>query len=122
MPKLKTVKQKLEARKQKTEPKMEKPAEPETTKLPNLREQLEALLATQPALRVKLLEALRTGRFLISITYQHKEKPEDANDLHHWWTRNQFAVNDVLPSFRQVIADFTAKEMPNAEIKSDQWV
>lgn len=130
MSKLRTVKQKIEAKNQKTEDKggIKTPAEekthdnkPKTTKLPSLREQLETLLATQPILRARLLEALKTGRFLISITYQRKEKPQDACDLHHWWCRNNFAVNDVLPSFRQIVADFTAKEMPNAEINAEGW-
>ena len=117
---------KLQSKKQKTQTSIEKmqaepQPEPETIKLSSPAEKMMTLLATQPDLRAKLLEALETDRFFITISLQKKSRPEDANDLQHYWIRQHYAVNDVLPSIRHIIGDYTAKEMPNAEIGGNDW-
>ena len=74
------------------------------------------LLEKEPELKVKLFEALQTDRFFITVTFQKKYKPEDEHDLHHWYIRKNFMVNDVVPSLKHVAADFTSKENPTAEL------
>jgi len=85
-------------------------------------EKLAALLQAQPGLRAKLIEAIETDRFFITVTFQKKYKPTDQHDLHHYYCRRQFMVNDVLPSMKHIANDFKAKEMPGAEIESDAWI
>ena len=85
-------------------------------------EKLAALLQAQPGLRAKLIEAIETDRFFITVTFQKKYKPTDQHDLHHYYCRRQFMVNDVLPSMKHIANDFKAKEMPGAEIDSNEWV
>jgi len=84
-------------------------------------ERLTALLASRPGLRDKLIEAFETERFLVTLSFQKKYKPDDPNDLQHFWLRQGFPVNDVIPSLRHVAADFAAKEMPNAEVGAEGW-
>jgi len=85
-------------------------------------EKLAALLQAQPGLRAKLIEAIETDRFFITVTFQKKYKPTDQHDLHHYFCRRQFMVNDVLPTMKHIANDFKAKEMPGAEIQSDAWI
>ena len=77
---------------------------------------LSELLKNESELQVKLKEALETDRFFITVTFQKKYKPEDEHDLHHYYTRKNFMVNDVVPSLKHLAADFTAKENPTAEL------
>jgi len=79
------------------------------------------LLQSQPELAGKLLEAIGTGRFFITVTCQKKTSATDKNDLQHYFCRRQFIKNDVVPSLRHIAADFAAKEMPQAEIESQGW-
>lgn len=95
--------------------------EPETTKLPAPSERLMALLAGHPGLANKLLEAIETERFLVTLSFQKKYKPDDPNDLQHFWLRQGYPVNDVIPSLKHIAADFAAKEMPNAEVDASGW-
>jgi len=91
------------------------------TKLSSPQEKLIALLSTQPELAAKLLEAIETARYFISISFQKKKSPGDPHDLQHFWHRQRYPVNDVLPSLRHIANDYKAKEMPNAEVKGDGW-
>ena len=84
-------------------------------------ERITAMLSNQPGLRDKLIEALETDRFFITLSFQKKYKPDDPNDLQHFWQRQHFMANDVLPSLRHIANDFAAKEMPNAEVEGDGW-
>ena len=93
----------------------------ETTRLPWGPEKLAEKLKRHPELAVKLLEALETERFFITVTCQKKRSATDKNDLQHYYTRRQFMQNDVVPSLRHIAADFAAKEMPQAEIESQGW-
>ena len=108
----------MSKQKQPTKPSPEQPA----TKLQTPDQRLKALLAGHPGLRAKLIEAIETDRFFITVTFQKKYKPTDQHDLHHYFCRRQFMVNDVLPSMKHIANDFKAKEMPGAEIQSDAWI
>ena len=99
-----------------------KKAQNRKIKMIPVNEKLAALLQAQPELRAKLIEALETDRFFITVTFQKKYKPTDQHDLHHYFCRRQFMVNDVLPSMKHIANDFKAKEMPCAEIQSDDWI
>ena len=117
---------KLESKKQKTDTRIEKMQSvmtaPETVKFSTAEEKLlTLLLATQPELRAKLLEALETDQFFITISFCREKTPEDPNDLKHFYCRHNYAGNDVLPSIRHIIGDYTAKEMPTAEIEDRNW-
>ena len=80
------------------------------------------ILEKEPELKVKLFEALQTGRFFITVTFQKKYQPTDEHDLHHFWTRRNFMVNDVVPSLKHMASDFIAKENPTAELPDkNQW-
>ena len=87
----------------------------------NKTEILTAMLAGHPGLADKLIEALETERFLLTLSFQKKYKPDDPNDLQHFWLRQGYQVNDVIPSLRHVAADFAGKEMPNAEVGGEGW-
>lgn len=82
---------------------------------------LAELLKSQPELVDKLIEALETDRFFITVTFQKKYRPDDRHDLHHYFCRRQFMLNDVLPSMKHIANDFKAREMPGAEIEGDEW-
>ena len=99
-----------------------KKAQNRKIKMMPVNEKLAALLQAQPELRAKLIEALETDRFFITVTFQKKYKPTDQHDLHHYFCRRQFMVNDVLPAMKHIANDFKAKEMPCAEIQSDDWI
>jgi hypothetical protein len=94
---------------------------PEPTALEQV-QKLQKLLIPHPGLAGKLIEALETERFFITLTFQKKYKPDDPHDLHHYYERRQFMVNDVVPALKHIAADFNAKENPTAEIKSDSWI
>lgn len=79
--------------------------------------QLQKLLSAEPELETKLIEALETGKFLITVTLQKKYRPDDKCDLHHYWMRKDFMVQEVASSLRHIIADFTAKENPTADLE-----
>jgi len=102
----------------KTEPSKAKPTE---LKALIETEILMVMLAKHPGLRRKLLDALETERFFITLSFQKKLKPDDPNDLQHFWQRMGFMANDVLPSLRHIANDYKAKEMPNAEVEGDGW-
>lgn len=79
-------------------------------------------LAKEPELLCKLKEALETGRFFITVTFQKKYRPEDEHDLHHYWIRKNIVVNDVVPALKHIASDFIAKENPTAEMPDkSQW-
>lgn len=96
---------------------------PKTTKLPTetKTDLLMVMLAGHPGLADKLLEAMETGHFLITVSCKKKRKTDDTNDLQHFWQRTGYALNDVLPSIRHIMADFVAKDMPNAEAEGGGW-
>lgn len=100
---------------------LEKELEQEKADRGLMKIKLESLWDKEPALAAKLEEALGTGRFFITVTIQKKYKPEDPHDLHHYYCRRQFMKNDVVPALKHIADDFKAKEMPQAEIDSDQW-
>jgi len=85
------------------------------------KEKLAVLLNHSPGLADKLIEALETDRFFVTISCQKKRRPEDPNDLQHFYQRTGYALNDVLPSLKHIAADFAAKEMPNAELGASGW-
>jgi len=100
--------------------------EPGTVKLqaaiPTPQPQLAKLPAGTPEdLTAKLIEALDTGHYFITISCQKKDKPADPHDLKHFWICTGYMPNDVVPSLRHIIADFCAKEMPNAEAGDGDW-
>lgn len=74
------------------------------------------LLFKEPELKAKLSEALETGRVFITVTFQKKYKPDDENDLHHYWLRKNIMVNDVVPVLKHIASDFIARENPTAEL------
>lgn len=78
--------------------------------------QLQLLLKKEPELASKLTEALETGRFLITLTFQKKYTNQDEHDLQHYWIRKNFMNQDVVPSLQHIISDFNAKENPTAEL------
>jgi hypothetical protein len=80
------------------------------------------LLKNEPGLAARLIEALDTGRWLVTIHFQKKYKPEDEHDLHHYYCQKNYPKNDVPVSLKNTAADFIAKEMPNADLPEDsRW-
>ena len=84
-------------------------------------EALSVLLKKHPALQAKLIEALETDRFFVTLSCQKKKSPGDPHDLQHYWSRHRYAVNDVLLSLRHIANDYKAKECPTAEIEGNGW-
>jgi len=91
----------------------------QTDKQPDIYQKLVELLRRYPELAVKLYQTLDVGRFFITITCQYKEGPEDKNDLHHYWMRQAFNVQDVLLSITHIENDFKAREIPTSELKKE---
>jgi len=94
------------------------PAEPKTGTKTDL---LMVMMACHPGLADKLIEALETDRFFITISCQKKRRADDPNDLQHYYQRTGYMLNDVLPSIKHIAADFAAKEMPTAEVEGAGW-
>jgi len=84
-------------------------------------QRLITFLSAQPELRDKLIEAIETERFLVTLSFQKKKSPDDPNDLQHFCCRQGYELNDVIPSLKHIAADFAAKEMPNAETGGAGW-
>jgi len=76
------------------------------------------LMELKPKLMDKLIEALEINRFLITISCQKKDRPEDTNDLRHWWIINDYWLDkDTVPgTLTHLSDDWKAKEQPTAEI------
>ena len=85
-------------------------------------EALSVLLKKHPALQAKLIEALETDRFFVTLSCQKKKTPADPNDLKHFWIQQKYPPNDVLLSLRHIANDYKAKECPTAEIEGNGWV
>jgi len=80
------------------------------------------LLVAEPELAAKLAEALETGRFFITVTFQKKYAPEDKHDMHHYWTKKDMLTKDIVPAINHIISDFNAREDPTAELPDKkQW-
>jgi hypothetical protein len=75
---------------------------------------MQGLLDAEPALAAKLIEAIKTGHYLVTVTFQKKYAPDDKNDLHHFWTRRGLSPNDLTGSLRHLLRDYNSKENPNA--------
>jgi hypothetical protein len=100
-------------------PEAERAQEPATD--PSLK--LIELLKGKAELRDKLIEALATGRFLVTLSCQKRRTPDDAHDLQHFWTQTGYPLNDVVASLRHLAADFNAKQNPTAETGNQtEWV
>ena len=85
-------------------------------------DKLAGLLGKYPGLSDKLIEALETDRFFITLSFQKKDRPDDPHDLRHFWHREKFSANDVVPSLKHLAADYNAKENPSAATSGDGWV
>ncbi|MBA7650352.1 hypothetical protein ES703_58155 [subsurface metagenome] len=84
--------------------------------LKNPSSMLKKLLAREPELAAKLVEALETDRYFITISCQKKYEPDDQHDLQHYWMQRGYNKNDVMPSLKHLAADFIAKENPTADL------
>lgn len=88
-----------------------------TTTLDQERERLNQLLAREPLLRKKLIEALESGVNFITITYQKGAPP---NDMQHFWHQRGFpAPTDVVKWLKHLANDWLAKKFPTAELDKD---
>lgn len=77
------------------------------------------LFDKEPELAAKLVEALETDRYFITISYQKKDKPDDQHDLRHYWLQHKYKKDDVVPGLKHLAADFIAKENPTAQLPAD---
>jgi len=77
---------------------------------------LEAMLYDYPDLQAKLIEAIETNRFFITISCQKKDKADDPDDLQHFFKQQFYPPADVIGTLRHLLRDATAKLMPGAEI------
>lgn len=81
------------------------------------------LLKDELELCGKLIEALETQAWLVTISCQKRLKPDDPHDLQHFRMNKGYPVGDIVSSLKCIAADFTAKENPSAELpKKDGWV
>jgi hypothetical protein len=55
----------------------------------------------------KQKKAINSGRFFITITHVD---PVDDKTLHHYYIRNEFPTEDILPSMKKLIKDIKRKE------------
>jgi len=72
------------------------------------------LMERQPVLADKLIEALEINRFLITISFLKKDKPEDAISPRHWWIENDylFNPNSVPETLIHFLNDWKMKNQP----------
>lgn len=78
--------------------------------------ELTNLLVAEPELAGKLAEALETGRFFVTVTFNKKYDLADRHDLHHYWIKKDFMTQDIVHSLNHIMSDFNAKEQPGAEL------
>jgi len=77
---------------------------------------LEAMLYDHPDLKAKLIEAIETNRFFITISWEKKDKADDPHNLRHFYKQQFYPAAQVIGTLRHLIADATAKLMPGAAI------
>ena len=74
------------------------------------------LLEAEPALSARLLEALETDRWFITIHFQKKYRPDDEHDLHHHYTIMGYPKQDAAASLKNIASQLIADEFPQAEL------
>lgn len=77
------------------------------------------LLKTNLELKDKLIEALETDHFFITISCEKRKSPDDPHDLKHYWKVEKYPKDDVLNTLRHLIRDYAAKEQPLADLGED---
>ena len=77
---------------------------------------LEAMLYDYPDLKAKLIEAIETNHFFITISCQKKDKADDPHDLRHFYKQQFYPPAQVIATLRHLLADTTAKLLPGAQI------
>lgn len=78
------------------------------------KQSLNALLLNHPDLRGKLVEAIETDHFFITISCQLKRSPDDPHDLQHFYKPQNYPPQDVVNTLRHLARDYVAKVMPAA--------
>ena len=77
---------------------------------------LEAMLFKHRELKAKLIEALESNHFFITISCQKKDRPDDPHDLRHYWQQEFYPPAAAIATLRHLLRDATATLMPGAEI------
>jgi hypothetical protein len=57
----------------------------------------------------KLEEAANSGKYLITVTWVDKSK--EPADLQHYWSTNDFPIEEVTKSLDQLNKDYTSKQV-----------
>jgi hypothetical protein len=62
--------------------------------------------------QVKMIEAIETGRYLITISSIHKIEGDKMTVVHNWIMCN-FMLIDIVPTFTHLKNDYKAKDLQN---------
>jgi len=82
----------------------------------------EMMLKFYPELQAKLLEAITTGHFMVTVHCQ-LVRPGQSGDLQHYLFQQGYPPNDIMSSLAHVGTVHTAKNNPAADTKAAKsWV
>lgn len=80
------------------------------------------LLEARPEIRAKLIEALETQHFMLTIHCQ-LVRPGAPSDLQHYLFQQAYNPNDIVNSLKHIATVHAAKTDPTAEVSgADGWV
>jgi len=80
------------------------------------------LLRNYPELRDKLIEALGTEHFLVTVHGQ-LIKPDSPGDLQHYLFQNAYPPGDIVNSLKHIATVHAAKMSPAADVSGAKgWV
>jgi hypothetical protein len=74
---------------------------------------LDELLTGRPELKAKLIEAIETDHFFITVSCQKKRNADETNDLQHYRINHNYPGQDVVNTLNHIKREFMARHMPN---------
>lgn len=81
-----------------------------------------SLLSKYPELRDKMIEAMGTEHFLVTVHCQ-LVKPGDPGDLQHYLFHNAYPPGDIVNSLKHIATVHAAKMSPAADVSGAKgWI
>jgi len=83
-------------------------------------QRIKLMLAAEPVLLTKLIEALEAQHFFITVSYQKRRKINDQSDLQHFYVIKGYPPNDVPHTLDHLLNSWLAQNQPTAELKKEK--
>jgi hypothetical protein len=108
--------------KEQSNPKLPLTAPPNPPPPPAHRPEIALALINYPELQDKLLEAVRTGHFLVTVHCQ-LVKPGQSGDLQHYLFQCGYPPGDIVASLKHIATVHAAKTNPAADVSGAKgWI